>query len=202
MDLRKIKNIPSSFELAKRSLLVVGIFCAITVASAFGWAYYTTSKLQSRIFVLSKDGGAIMAKGLDTSDLLDYRRPEIKSHVRTFHNLFWTYDQYNYNQRLDKSFQLIGNSGKQLYLRLKAEGHYTKLVNQNLEQKLTIDSVLVDDKSYPYRSVVYGSLLLTRGDQDTRANNRFVSSCVLYNVGRTEKNPHGLLIKNYNPIVK
>lgn len=199
MELRKIKDIPSSFALAKRSMLVVTIFCFLISFGSLFWAFKTTTELREKVFILSSDGSAIMAKGMTNKKLLSYRLPEIKSHLKSFHNLFWSIDQFNYRNNLNQSFSLIGDSGKALYARLNAEGHFSKIVNQNLTQTILIDSITINDKSYPYQGSVHGKLEVKREDQQTKSTSNFKSNCVLINVARTEENPHGLLIKNYLP---
>ena len=202
MDLKTLKDIPSSFILAKRSLMICLIVCIISIASSMIWAFMVSVSFRDRAFVLSKDGAAAFATGVNINEIDTYRRPEIVSHVRRFHELFWNIDQFNYEKKSNKSFYLIGDSGKQIYLSLKAQGHYAKIESQNLVQKLEIDSVQVDDQVIPYKAMVYGKLIVNRTDQKSRTLNSFKSFFDVYNVSRTENNPHGLLIENYIPRFK
>jgi len=84
-----------------------------------------------------------------------------------------------------------------LYLSLKANGHFARIQSQNLVQKLDIDSIKINDKEYPYHGSVYGKLSVSRVDQKVSTQNLFYASFDLFNVARTENNPHGLLIENY-----
>ncbi len=197
MDLKILQNIPSSFLLAKKALLICFLVSIMTVIGSLSWAFYVAKTFTKTTFIITEKGQATIAKSMTSSQIDTYRNPEIKNHIKVFHKLFWEYDQFSYERKINEALYLIGSSGKEMYLSLKAKGHFSQIQTQNLIQKITIDSIKIDEKSTPYHGVLYGELKVMRTDQKSEENNRFFASFDLYNVSRTEKNPHGLLIENY-----
>jgi len=198
MDLKTLKDIPSSFSLAKRALVICLLVSLTITGGSLYWAFNIGKEFTETTFVLTEDGRAAFARKIASSEIDSYRKPEIISHSRTFHKLFWEFDQFNYEKKIGKSLYLIGTTGKELYLSLKAQGHYSRIESQNLTQKLEIDSIKIEDQSLPYKGIVYGKLKVKRTYQKSESADKIIATFDLHNVSRTEKNPHGLLIENYN----
>ncbi len=198
MDLKALKDIPSSFSLAKRSLMICLIISLLVTGGSLYWSFMISKTFTETTFVLTEDGRAAFARRVTSSEVDSYRKPEIINHAKTFHKLFWEFDQFSYERKIGESLYLIGATGKQLYLSLKAQGHYSTIESQNLVQKLEIDSIKIDDKSVPYQGVLYGKLKVNRVYQKSESVDKMTATFDLHNVSRTEKNPHGLLIENYN----
>ncbi|SIR72194.1 MULTISPECIES: hypothetical protein [unclassified Chryseobacterium] len=198
MDLKKLREIPSTYSLVKKALFLNFFITLIAIVSSSVWAVYVSKVFTKKIYVITEKGQAAIANSMNNDkDYENYRLPEIKNHIKVFHRLFFGYDQFSYDNNINEALYLIGNSGKQLYLSLKANGHFARIQSQNLVQKLDIDSIKVNDKVYPYQAFVYGKLNVSRVDQNVSSKNLFFASFDVYNVARTENNPHGLLIENY-----
>jgi len=198
MDLKKLREIPSTYSLVKKALFLSFFITIIAIVSSSVWAVYVSKVFTKKIYVITEKGQAAIANSMNNDqDYENYRLPEIKNHIKVFHRLFFGYDQFSYDKNINEALYLIGNSGKELYLSLKANGHFARIQSQNLVQKLEIDSIKVNDKEYPYHASVYGKLNVSRVDQNVSTKNLFYASFDLYNVARTENNPHGLLIENY-----
>ncbi len=198
MDLQSLKNIPANFVLAKRALLFCLIISLFTSIATFVWAYITINNIKNNAFVLTEQGQAALMKVVPLREIDAYRKPEIINHIKMFHKAFWEVDQFNYERRIDNALNLSGTSGKRLFQTLLASGHFAKLATENLIQKLEIDSINVNDQVSPYTANFFGKLRVLRTDQKAESINKFSASFVLYNVARTNKNPHGLLIENYH----
>lgn len=197
MDLKELRNIPNSFSLAKKGIVFSFLLSIIVLFSCLVWTIYVIGKYSETIYIVTENGQAVAARSVSSNEVDNYRLPEIKNHVKVFHKLFWEYDQFSYERRVDEALYLIGESGKDLYLTLKANGHFSRIQSENLVQKMNIDSLIIDDKVIPYRAIVYGKIKITRTDQKATQTNSFSSNFQIYNVSRTEQNPHGLLIENY-----
>jgi conjugative transposon TraK protein len=197
MNLKTLKNIPESFQLAKYALIVCFTTSIFISIGSLVWAFSLTNKFQEKAIVISEQGAAVMGKTINANELLKDREKEINSHIKNFHRLYWTVDQYNYNDKINKSLYLIGQTGKDLYLYMKSKGDFSKLVSQNLKQKLKVDSIIVNDAVYPYTAALYGTLEINRSDQISGTKQPFNSNMILQNVMRTYENPHGLIIENY-----
>ena len=176
----------------------IGLGLSITVSiSSMVWAYSLCSEYLKRTYIVTPEGKAIMLNSTEHYDIDQYRKPEIINHIKEFHKLFFEIDQFDYQARVSRSLYLIGNSGKDLYHTLKAKSYYSNLVTNNLEHKLEIDSIYVDDNVNPYRGKLYGRVIIKRTDQKLQNIEKLSSSFYLKNVARTEDNPHGLLIEDY-----
>lgn len=198
MDLKKLREIPSSYSIIKKALFFSSLITFTAIVSSVAWAVYVSKVFTEKIYIITEKGQAAIANSISTDhDYENYRLPEIKNHIKVFHRLFFGYDQFSYDKNINEALYLIGNSGKQLYLSFKANGHFARIQSQNLVQKLEIDSIRINDKEYPYHASVYGKLSVSRVDQNVRTKSLFYASFDLYNVARTENNPHGLLIENY-----
>lgn len=198
MDLKSLKDIPASFALAKRALLFCLLIAVIVSIGSLLWAYVTINTMKNTAFVITQQGQAALIHSASMSTIDAYRKPEIVNHIKMFHKYFWEIDQFNYERRIDNALYLAGESGKRLYQRLEASGHFANLKTENLIQKLEIDSIKVNDKVIPYQGEFYGKLRILRTDQKVESVNKLRATFVLYNVARIDRNPHGLLIENYS----
>jgi hypothetical protein len=193
MSLRTLTEISTAIGFLKKiSIFSILASVVISVAS-IAFATYQIRKASKQLYLLDTNGAAFSAK---QSEYV-HRKPEIINHIRNFHDLFYGVDQFNYETRVNDALYLIGNSGKDLYLTLKASGWYSKLVSNNLSQSIHEDSLIVYDNVYPYVARYYGRVTVSRTDLQAKETKRIQSTFILHNVSRTEKNPHGLLIENY-----
>lgn len=199
MDLKSLRDIPTSFALAKRALVVCFSCTIILVVGSLSWAFYVTNHFAETAYILTESGQMALAKGISSAEVDLYRRPEIKSHIYHFHRLFWDVDQFVVERNMDQALNMTGQAGKQMYLTLKAKGHYNIIKAQNLIQNLRIDSVHISDNTIPYKGTVFGVLTVRRTDQkNNKREDSFKADFDLHNVARTDDNPHGLLIENYH----
>lgn len=198
MDLKSLKDIPASFALAKKALLFCLIISSLVFIGSLVWAYFTAKTIRNTAFMITEDGQAALIHGVTSSTIDTYRKPEIINHIKMFHSYFWEIDQFNYERRIDNALYLAGESGRRLFQTLEAGGHFANLRTENLVQKLEVDSIKVNDKVTPYQAEFYGKLRVLRTDQKLESVNTLKATFVLYNVARTDRNPHGLLIENYS----
>ena len=197
MDLKSLKDIPTSFSLAKRALIVCLIVSILNTIVIGAWAFYITNTFGETAYIITDSGQMALAKGIGQSEFVEYREPEIKNHIKVFHERFWNLDQFSIQKNMTSALHLIGNSGKQLYLSMKAQGHFGQIRNQNLVQTLLLDSIAVNTGVTPYKCAYYGKLKIKRTDQNKEKVERFMAVFDVHNVTRTDLNPHGLLIENY-----
>lgn len=198
MNLKSLKDIPTSFALAKKAMIACLAISCITIIVSFAWSFYIVKNFTEIAYIITEHGQVTLARNLNTSDLKMYRKPEVRNHIIMFHDLFWTIDQFNMNSRTEQSLHLIGNSGKQLYLTLKARGHYNAIKNQNLKQRVTMDSIRINMNSKPFRGAFFGKLHVRRTDQNKSRTENLRAKFIIQEVTRTNMNPHGLLIEKYD----
>ncbi|MEO7047497.1 MAG: conjugative transposon protein TraK, partial [Ferruginibacter sp.] len=72
------------------------------------------------------------------------------------------------------------------------------LISGNVNQTISIDSVVVDINEYPYKFRCYASQSIIRPSSITTRS--LVTEGALRNVSRSDNNPHGFLIERWNTI--
>ena len=81
---------------------------------------------------------------------------------------------------------------------LAEKGYYARLVSANISQQMIVDSVKFVSTSYPYQVRTYARQYVVR--ESTVSQYSFVSTCQLINAGRSDVNPHGLIIEKFKVV--
>lgn len=123
------------------------------------------------------------------------RTVEIGYHVRRFHELFFTVipDAEEIEQNTKRAFYLADESAKKLYDDLKEQRFYNDIIQGNVVQKITVDSVIINSASYPYQAITYGTITQTRATSS--AKKKITTRCVLEDVPRSLNSPNGLFMR-------
>lgn len=176
---------------------LVVTFLSVFASLAYSFYLYKDSK-KAQIYLMDGANGEVFTAKI-IKDELTIREPEIYNHLITFHQHFFNLDQYNYQRNTEKALDLIDDSGKNYYQTLVNEGWYNSLKLNNLVQQIHIDSININPKVYPYKALIHGKTEVYRyGEEKDKLEKKIRISCVLYDVGRSRENPHGLLISNFN----
>jgi len=89
----------------------------------------------------------------------------------------------------------MGDASVKAFLDKRGDAYYKKLISNSAEIKYTLDSVKVNTKIYPYKAVQYGKEVVQTSVGFLIKN--LVTTLDLREVARTDVNPHGLLVGNY-----
>lgn len=202
MELKKYFDLDKLLKFSKIITICSLILASFSVLGSFFYAVQLNKKWDRNfIYVIDGKGQAFAASIIDNE--LSYRKPELNDFLIKFHNLFYNIDQNNYSSNTERALNLIGESGKNLFITLDKQGWYSSLKLNNLRQQITIDCLWINDQSYPYKSYLKGLTTVMRigDDQKYQLKKKIEIECSLINVSRTMSNPHGLMIDYYN-IVK
>ena len=202
MELKKYFDLDKLLKFSKIITICSLILASFSVLGSFFYAVQLNKKWDRNfIYVIDGKGQAFAASIIDNE--LSYRKPELNDFLIKFHNLFYNIDQNNYSSNTERALNLIGESGKNLFITLDKQGWYSSLKLNNLRQQITIDCLWINDQSYPYKSYLKGLTTVVRigDDQKYQLKKKIEIECSLINVSRTMSNPHGLMIDYYN-IVK
>ncbi len=120
----------------------------------------------------------------------------IKGHVGNFYKLFFQIDQFTYKNNINQALNLIGESGKDLYINYKNKDYFAKLISLNLTITADIDSINVIGNNFPYQVQLYGKRRIHNayGSLITNLN----ASMMVYPTTSSERNPYGLMIDRFN----
>jgi len=190
------RNIEMAFQLVR-------MFCMVVTAGALGlcgWVVYYSGRqvaaAQQRIYLLAS-GKALEGVAADRRDNVAV---EARDHVRCFHEDFFTLDPDEQVIRVNigRALYLADGSAKRAYENLKESGYYAGIIGGNISQEITVDSVALDLRVYPYyfrcfatQRITRPSLVLTRD---------LITEGWLRTVTRSDNNPHGFLIEHWNTI--
>ncbi|MBN8702751.1 MAG: hypothetical protein J0M08_06785 [Bacteroidetes bacterium] len=177
-----------------KNIVVITIALAFITCLVFAGLYIkATSENGEKIYVVS-DAGTFLAKRNELGMRYDF---EIKNHVRLFMQDLLEGDQYTYTQNMNQALSLIDNeNGKRIYDQMQRGGFYDLYKRENAHTKVTFDSIRVDMSARPYKVKAY----LKQGIYWAGYSKDIPYGAIMEIVedSRSEKNPFGLLITNFN----
>ncbi len=197
MEFKSLKNIESSFRQIRFFAMVFVILCAIIVCYAL-WSSYSFAEAQrQKIYVL--DGGKSLLLAL-SQDLSQNRPVEARDHVKRFHELFFTLspDKDAIESNIQRALFLVDKSAFAYYKDLTEKGYYNRIISGNINQTISVDSVVCNFDHYPYQVAAYARQMIIRESNVTERS--LVTRCNLINSVRSDNNPHGFIMENFEVI--
>lgn len=195
--LKSLRNIQSTFQLMKGILVLVIVACTVISVTAVWKAFEFAEAQRQKIYVL--DEGRALTLAL-AQDVYQNRMAEARAHVKQFHKFFFTLSpsasaiEYN----MGEAMKLADNEAMEQYENMKEQGFFQRLIAGGVSCELKVDSIIVDDASYPYYARFYGMVSLIRSSSVTFRN--LETECSLINCTRSDDNPHGFIIEKWHII--
>lgn len=191
---KSLANIQSAFQLMRLVLLATLVLAAGLCAFVSYQSYQFAERQREKIYVLDGEQSLLMALSRDVNQ---NRMAEAKSHVRRFHEYFFTIspEKGAIEHNMGQALALADNSASDQYLRLKEEGFYDRVIAAGITCEIRMDSIVIDDRRYPYQVHAYGKTSIVRASSITFRNLETV--CELVNCSRSEMNPHGFLVEKW-----
>lgn len=189
-----LQNIQKAFALTRIYLILITILAVGLGGYAIYSSYQFAEAQREKIYVLENGQPLLLAL---SHNVEENRAAEAKSHVRRFHEYFFTISpektaiEYNVN----KALFLADNVAADYYIKLKEDGFYERIISAGILCEIMIDSVRIDDTTYPYKAYTYGKTSIIRSSSILYRNLETV--CDLVNSTRTENNPHGFIIEKW-----
>ena len=193
---RSLKNVDSAFQQTKTIAVIFMLFCAVITGYSVYASHRAQLAAQDRIYLL--DQGNLLAA--TSHNVKDNRPVEAQDHVKRFHEFFFTLDPDSkaIEHNVTQSLFLADESAKREYDNFKESGYYNNLIQANISQHITVDSVVINPSSYPYYAKCFATEQIIRATNvTTRA---LVSECYLRDVSRSPNNPHGFLMERWRVI--
>lgn len=150
---------------------------------------------QKNPWVLDIKSGSVGRANLNYTS--DDKKIEYKHHITMFYNTFYTFDQFNFDSNVDKALNLIGDKGKELLALYEEKEIKKKLIEGNMEITTKVEKINFDPKN-PYHGISYAIQTLRKGKNIARR--KVNAEFLLEPCGRSDKNPHGVLIKTWKII--
>jgi len=192
----KMKNIETALKHLKRFSIALIAACTVICCFALYKSYSLVALMQSKVYILA-NGKALEAYASGRKDNIPV---EARDHVKTFHQLFFTLDPDDkaIDASITKALYLADGSAKRAYDDLKENGYYSGLISGNVNQTITVDSVVVNINEYPFRFRCYATQSIIR--PTTVSTRSLLTEGALRNVSRSDNNAHGFLIERWNII--
>lgn len=165
-----------------------------------GYAIYQNGQLaermQDRVYVLANG----KAMEVFASGRKDYIAVEARDHVRMFHVYFFSLDpdEKAIANSIKKALYMADGSAKKQYDDLVETGYIAGIISGNISQQISVDSVLVNTISEPYRFRCYATLKIIRSTSIVTRN--LITEGYLRSIARTDHNPHGFLIERWETL--
>lgn len=191
---------PRSIE---RAFQLVRLFCLLVVGGSLalcGWVVYVSTRqvaaAQQRIYLLAS-GKALEGVAADRRDNVAV---EARDLVRVFHEDFFTLDpdERVIRANITRALYLADGSAKRAYENLKESGFYAGVISGNISQEITVDSVALDLRVYPYYFRCFATERITRATAVLTRD--LITEGWLRSVTRSDNDPHGFLIERWNTI--
>ena len=194
MEFKSLKNIETSFRQIRLFGIVYTAACALVVVCSVVCAFRFAEAQRQKIYVL--DNGKSLMLAL-SQDMAQNRPIEAKSHVKRFHELFFTLspDKDAIESNVRRSLFLADKSAYNYYKDLSEKGYYNRVISGNINQTVEIDSMKCDFDQYPYRVDTYARQLIVRESSLTVRS--LVTTCRLLNATRSDNNPHGFIMEAF-----
>ena len=191
-----LKNLETAFRHVKY-LSFVAILGSLCLSGYLAiQALQATLAAQERIYILA-EGKALEAFSSTKKENIPV---EARDHVTMFHHYFFSLspDENFIRDQITKSLYLADASAKKVYDNLRERGYYSEIVSANMNQTLEADSVVVSTESYPFEFRFYGKQKIIR--TTSVVTRSLITSGRLRHIDRTDQNPHGFLIENWETL--
>lgn len=193
---RQLKNIDTAFKHIKVFTIIVIVASLLLSGFVVFKSLEFVKHAQSKVYILA-NGKALEAISSDRKENIAV---EAKDHIKTFHTLFFTLDpdEKAIQSNISKALYLADVSAKKQYDNLRENGYYANIISGNISQRISIDSIRVDTKQYPYYFHLSGKQTIIR--TTSTVTRSLITEGYLRDVQQTENNPHGFLIEKWRTI--
>ena len=194
--IKQLKNIDTAFNHIRTFSIVLLVACITLCGFTVYKSYELVNNSQSKVYILA-NGKALEAFASDRKENIPV---EARDHVKMFHFYFFTLhpDDKVIQTNLNKALYLADRSAKAQYDNLRENSYYANIISGNVSQEISIDSISIDTKTYPYyfrcaakQRIIRTTSVVTR---------TLITEGLLRNVQRSDNNPHGFLIERWNTI--
>ena len=192
----KPKNIETAFQQIRA-------FCFLVIVCAFAFSGYMAYESHQRVAAASEkiyilaSGKTLEAFATDRKDNIPV---EARDHITAFHLDFFTLDpdERVIQANITKALYLADGSAKRLYDNLKESGYFANIISGNISQQITVDSIALDTRSYPFYFRCFATQKIIRTTSIVTRD--LITEGWLRNTSRSDNNPHGFLIERWNTI--
>ncbi len=194
---RKKADIHKSLKTNNNNTRLVVIVSGVVCLGAI-FAVMNLYKNNNRfVYGMSKDNSLLPLELIEKKELESIF---VKGHIQLFMTSFYDYDQWNYEQQIEKALWLVDDSGKELYFFYKNNGHFNLLIQSNSSQSIGNVKIQIDNSGQFLTEAI---VKVNKLNQLESNNYRLVCQGKIMKVSQNyPKNPYGYLITNFKEVSK
>lgn len=174
------------------SLAALGLLIISNLVWSFTYVRGLEKAAEGKVYVVSPQGSfqaKLQKRGATTIF-------EARNHVEAFMRLMFSHDEMSYGDNIESALYLIEKSeGAAIFEDFQKGQVHDNYIKFGSRSELQIDSIALDMSGEPYRGAVYGRQYIIY--QDERRPMPIGASFSLVKNPRNEKNPHGLLLRDW-----
>ena len=187
--------IDQSKRYGELRLIALGAL-TLLVISNLGWAVFHLQEVekagQEKVYVISPEG-SFQAKILPRGQTTIF---EARNHVSAFMQLMFSHDELSYGEHIEAALHLIEKSeGAAIFEDFQKGQVHDNYIKYGSRSEVQIDSIALNMQREPFEGAVSGRQYVIY--QDERRPLPIGANFSLIKVPRSEKNPHGLLLKDW-----
>ena len=189
-----IKNLDQSFATMQRMVILMAV-TLVTVVVLCGFMTVHAYEVSGRRVFVQGAGGTFSALSVAPES---HTKFEMRNLVRQFMTTMFAHDQYTFKVHLDEALPLIDDTdGRRIYAGFKKGQVFENYVHYGARQVLDVDSIVLQVKQRPYTATAYCRQRIFMGDQQS-APTGLAAHFNLIEVDRSEQNPYGLQLTNFD----
>lgn len=193
MELKSLVSYKSAFELTKTIMVVIVIAFAVAMVGGFLLMQNKIDNIQKNVIIIDKGGQVYDAEMSRAKDMRVY---EYINHIKTFYTLWYSFDESSYKPNIEKALYLAGDCGKEMLNVYRDENVERMLFEKNLRFDVTIKDVKIDMTTIPVTGYIIGEQKIKR--QKGQLIRHLDCKFLIYDVDRSENNPHGCKVDNWS----
>jgi len=187
-------TIESSFRKTKIITISSVVMAAVVALGAVIYAFTYVSSHSDNIYVI--DRGAAYSASVVGAESVN-RGFEAEDHVKRFHEYLFNLSPSRevIQRNIEAATLMCDQSAYDYYMDQQEKGFYSRLIQTNTSQYISVDSIKINMNVYPYPEHTYGRVFVLRESNITSYN--FESVGQLIDIGRSKNNPHGLMLEQF-----
>lgn len=193
---RSLKDFDNSFDVLKRITIGTILGASVLVILLGGYILVQEQKSAERVYVVT-DLGTLPAVRQQEREVSVF---EIRNQVKTFLHTMFAHHAGNFQEKVEAGLHLIDKAGGQRIVHDFTRGEvYQNYVRLGTQTTLQVDSVLIDMNTRPVSGKAYARQTIYLGEKkkDFPIGIQFE----IIETYRSEPNPYGLLIQNFDYIL-
>lgn len=195
-DFKLLSGFDSAFKYLKIISLIVIV---LSVSGNCVIYFYSVRKIeenQRSFWLLDKKTGEVYQAIKSQQLSKEERKIEYKHMVADFYKYFYEFDQFTFEDHINKALNLIGESGKEMYEEYRRDGVMRKLQEGNQRVTVEIDSIFIDMNVNPVHGVAYVKQTTER--ENGKLSRHLNSKFSIYDLdAKTDENPHAAMLEDF-----